>query len=74
MQTIADMVYTTIFSYIAITGDLIGCNNLIDYKNFANYTYLVIQKVDNKMMINLDAEEFAVYINYKKTYCIVGEF
>lgn len=63
MEIVADMVYTTIFSYITMTGDLIGYNNLIDYKNFTNYTYLVIQRIDNKIMINLDAEGFVVYIN-----------
>lgn len=50
MQIIA--IYIAIFNNIALNKDLIGYNKS-----------LVIQKITNKMVINLNAEEFATYIN-----------
>lgn len=63
MQTIADVVYITIFGYIAVIKDLIDCNSYVDYKSFANYVRLIIKKIANKVMIDLNNEKFAVYIN-----------
>lgn len=42
MQTIINLVYTTVFSYIAVIEDLIGYNNFVNYKSLANYTCFII--------------------------------
>lgn len=43
MQAITNMVYTTVFDYIAMTKDLIGCNSQINYESLADYANLIIQ-------------------------------
>ena len=73
MQTIANMVHTTVFSYITVTGNLIGCDSLDDSETLADYACLVIQKVADEVMINLDAEEFAVYVNAAEELAIWEE-
>lgn len=57
------MVHTTIFDCIAVTENLIGCDSFIDCKSFADYTYFIIQKVADKVMIDLNTEEFAICMN-----------
>lgn len=42
MQIVADVVYTTIFSYIALTKNLINLDNFVDYENFADYACFII--------------------------------
>lgn len=63
MQTIADMVYTTVFDYIAMIENLIDCDSLVDCKNSADYARLVIPKVADKIMISLNANKFVVCVN-----------
>lgn len=55
MQTVAYVAHTIIFGFIAVTGDLIGFNSLVYYESLADYAYLVIQRVANEMVIDLDA-------------------
>lgn len=57
------MIYTTVVGCIAMTGDLFNYKNLIDCKSFLDYTYFVIQKVVDKMMIDFNAKNFTVYMN-----------
>lgn len=47
------MVYTTAFSCITMIKDFIGCNNLINYKSFADYASFVTQKVAIEAIIVL---------------------
>lgn len=63
MQIFVDVVYINIFSYISITRDLIDCDSFLDYESIANCVYLVIQKVADKIMIDLNAEEFPACVN-----------
>ena len=51
MEVIFGVIYITISNGIAIIKDLIGLNNLIDDKSFANYISFVIQKIVTKVMI-----------------------
>lgn len=54
------IIYTIIFSYIAVTKKLISCNNPIDYKSLANYVSFIIQKVVVKRIIILIIEEITM--------------
>ena len=53
MEAIVDVVHTTVFGCIAVSEELIGCNNLVDYKSFADYASLMIQKITIEAMIVL---------------------
>lgn len=63
MQIIANLFYRIVFSYIAVTGDLFGCDSYIDCKNFANYIRFLIQNVADEIIIDLNIEKFAIYVN-----------
>lgn len=43
--------------------NLIDCDSFVDYKNFVNYTCLVIQKVTIDIIIDFIIEEFVIYMN-----------
>lgn len=58
------VIYITIFSYITITVT----KDLTD--NFVSYMRLVLQKNINKVMIDLDIEKFATYINAAKRFAV----
>lgn len=47
------MVHTTVFGCIAVTGNLIDFNNLVNCKSLANYAHFVIQKAVDEMIIGL---------------------
>lgn len=49
------VIYITIFDYIALTKYLSD--------RFVNYTCLVIQKVADEVIIDLDTKDFLIYIN-----------
>lgn len=49
------VIYITVFGYINMTKNLIGCNIPNDYKYLADYACLVIQKIANETMIVLVA-------------------
>lgn len=42
ISPIVVVVHTTVFGFIAMTKNLIGCNSPINYKSLADYTSLVI--------------------------------
>lgn len=63
MQTITNVIYTTVFNCIAITENLIGYDSFIDYENLVDYARFIIQKFTNKMIIDLNVEEFTIYVN-----------
>lgn len=56
------VVHITVFGYITVTKNLIGCNSLVGYKSFADYTSLVTQKAVDKMIIGLAAGVFTMKI------------
>lgn len=70
MQTITDMIYTTIFDCIAVIQNLIYCNSVINCKSFADYARFIIQKVDNTEIIDLDIKEFLAYMKVAKKLAI----
>lgn len=70
MQTIANVVHITIFGYIVMTRDLIGYDSLVDYGSLTDYACFVIQKITDKMMINLDAKEFATCVNIAEIFTV----
>lgn len=63
MQTISVVVYTIVFSCIAMTRDPISCNSPVDYTSFADYARFVIQRVVVEVIIDFIAEGFAACVN-----------
>ncbi len=61
------MIHTTVFGFIAVTEDLIDCDGPVDYSR------LVTQKIAVEVMIGLDAEVFAVYVNAAEGLAAWGE-
>ena len=51
MQAIVDVVHITVFGYIAVIKDLIGCDSPVNYKSFADYASFVTQKIAVEVMI-----------------------
>lgn len=57
------MIHIIVSNHITITKNLITVNGLINNKNlahfnsFVNNKYFVIQKIDNKIIINLISKE-----------------
>lgn len=63
MQIIVIVVHIIVFDCITINGDLIDCDSPFDNKSFANYTYLVMQKIAIEIIINFIVRGFIIYIN-----------
>lgn len=57
------MIYTTVINYSVIIKDLIDYDSPIDYKNLADYTSFIIQKVIIEVIIIFIIGVFAIYIN-----------
>lgn len=55
------VVYIIVFGYIAIIKNQICCNNPIDYKNLANYTNYIIQKIPIEAIIIFMIREVALW-------------
>lgn len=45
MQIVTHVIYKTVFGYIAMTKNPIGCDSAVNYKSPADYISLVIQRV-----------------------------
>lgn len=67
------LVHTTVFGFIAVTGDLIGFDSLVDCKSLADYARLLIQRIAVEVMIDLVTGEFAAYVNAARGLAAWGE-